>query len=298
MTVQFREMPPTDSGRHGAFYGKWTSQHEEFMSANQFPVVTLDGNWADCSFLEQFANTIRWLRLTNRDKSIDGVRHLTNLHTLIVGVEPKDHAPIMQLKCLLNLDMVSSAPGPLLSHPSIQKLALHGVKEIEIGRENPTLKDLKLDRVNLPSLELIESSVSLRSLDIYQAKLLTDLKHGSGLKQLEILRIESSKDLKSLDGIEEMRALRRVAIAKCAIERLPDLSTLQELELLQIGGGSINIEWDEIFCSRSIKEVLVNVPDRSADCDLIRASAERAGRTIQHCAISGGKVKCVVLQLQ
>jgi hypothetical protein len=297
MTAEMNELPPGALGRHGFFVGEWSESLAKYLDEAQFLMATFEGSWGDCSFFQQHGKSIRWLRIVNTQKRLDGVRFLPALETLSVGFEPKDISPLLCARSLKALEIIAKKPGPLLCHSSLERLKLIGATEFRFECENHMLQSLHLVRPHLDSLRTIAPDRALQTLDVFGAKDLSSLDGVDSFPKLEVLGIETCSKLVDINHLAFAKSLRRLSIIRCPVTELPLLAAHPSLEFLHIGGRAIRVSWEDLFLCRSLHTIAILVPDELANAERVEDLAKNAGREIEELSILGGKEKFVKLKL-
>lgn len=296
VVTKTNELPPGSYGRHLFVAGKWSGDVGRQLDEGSFPMVTFEGSWGDCSFFERHGASIKWLNIVNAQKTLGGVRFLSNLERLLVGFEPKDLSTVTTLDNLQVLEIFAKVPALLLSHPSIKRLKLSGAAEFDVQCQNDVLRELFLVRPKIDSLLELRGLRALENLDIYGAKGLSSLDGIEQFAKLEMLGIEACAHLKDLDQLASAKSLKKVSVVRSAVSELPTLAAHLSLQMLHIGGHPIQVDWDDLFACQSLNHIAV-LAARAIDKDVVIAAAAGAGRTIAELTIIGGKHKFVTVIL-
>lgn len=297
VAAKTNELPPGAYGRHLFVVGEWSASVGAQLDAGLFPMATFEGSWGDCSFFETHGQSIRWLRIVNAQKKLDGLRFLARLEKLFVGFEPKDLAPIMKLPALRALEIIAKVPTQLLGHESLERLKISGATQLKIESENRTLRELLLDRPKFGSLQELQGLHSLKTLDIYSARGISDLDGVEQFPRLENLGIEACPQLTDLSNLVNAPSLRKLSVVRSPVSELPILANHPTLQFLHVGGHAVRAEWGDLFACRTLTYIAILVPQDQAFRNVITETAVNFGRTIDELTIVGGKDKFVTVKL-
>jgi hypothetical protein len=289
MISGFNEMPGGKFGRHAYLAGRWTADHARFLMDNAFPMVTLEGAWGDCSALIEFGESIRWLRVLNADRRIDGVASLPQLEELIVEFEPHDLSPLLHAPKLKTLDIVSKRPDAILAHPSLRLLRVVGAAGFSGQARSDSIEELRLVRVGTSSLDGWPTLPCLESLDLYGCSKLTSLDGIHQFGSLRSLRIEASANLIDVGALSRMPKLKRLSLIRTGLRVLPKFDCRSALEFLHIGTTPIEIDWRYLLSQSLLSEVMVLVTPRCADEAAIMEAADANAVRLSGLTVAPGR---------
>ena len=289
----FNELPPGIYGRHGYFFGDWSESHAKYLSESRFPMVTLEGDWNDLSFLGGLGESIRWLRVINKSRQIKGVEQFGNLETLIVGFEPKNISPILEIPKLNSLEVVSKNLISFCSMGTLEKLKIVGAEDGNISVTNNTLRELDLISPHSNWLGCIGMLVSLESLTVYGAKGLQNIDFISGAKTLKVFMAESCHKLNDVRALSSLKSIQKISIVRCPIEELAGFHGNTSLQFLHVGGLPVRIKWDDLLSVKTLQRIVVYVCEDKSTEDEIVSAVRSLGRVIEKLSITGKKNKLV-----
>lgn len=289
----FNELPSGIYGRHGYFFGDWSESHAKYLSESKFPMVTLEGNWGDLSFLDGLGESIRWLRVINKSRQIKGVEKLGNLETLIVGFEPKNISSILEIPKLNSLEIVSKNLISFCSIGTLEKLKIVGAEDGNISVANNTLRELDLISPRSNWLGCVSMLVSLESLTVHGAKGLQNIDFISGAKALKIFMAESCHKLKDVQVLSSLKSIQKISIVRCPIDELGGFHGNTSLQFLHVGGFPIRIRWDDLLSVKTLQRIVVYICENNSTEDEIVSAVRSLGRVIEKLSITGKKNKLV-----
>jgi hypothetical protein len=297
MSDTFNELPPGKFGRHVFIRGGWSPRVAKYLDENAFPMATMEGSWDGCGFFADHGHSLRWLRLLNSDKRVEGLSNLHQLEELLLGFEPKDPERLLDLPALKRLEIVCKDPGIILGHHALATLRATGVVRMSDPRAQGRLAEIYLVRPSIDSIACVPNLQSIRRLDVYGARKLTDMNGAERFSALQDVAIESCPSLRDATALVSCRSLRKLSFARTGIERLPAFDSEHPLECIHVGGRKVHVDWDLLLSVHSLRQVALLVDSSLGELSLINAAARSNHKEVIDFTSDGGRSRFVRFRL-
>ncbi|MEH7749551.1 hypothetical protein V7659_31790, partial [Neobacillus drentensis] len=228
----------------------------ELINKQGFKIISIGSNeLTDVDFLEKCTSVENLHIASDTIKNFDGLKYLTNLKVLSLGVGKKNKLDLSLIPSLEEL--YGDLPGKTQGFSNLSKLKIVVVSGYNPPSKNlselgmaENIEELRIRQANLETLEGIERLSKLRFLEVYGSNKLNDISSISELKNLTGLELENCKSIRDFSSIGSLSNLESLTVVSCgSMQSISFTKSLDKLKFFNFDRTDVE-DGDLSYCER------------------------------------------------